>query len=112
MQHPEGSRGIRRILARREAESLAMTPKPPKHLRRGRSKYGVPPTPEQQRETQAEKNKSDRLKAIEKFGEKADERVVTDRRQMAMSPDEVEDWLRRNGINDGVDRRKAERRRR
>jgi hypothetical protein len=39
------------------------------------------------------------------------DRRRTDRRTQTMTPAEVDDWLRRNGITGG-DRRKAERRRR
>jgi len=82
-----------------------MTPRPPKHLRFGRPKYGVDPTPEQL---------SDREKILRRHGVPADERTADrrkggDRRQLSMSPEEVEDWLKRNGITGG-DRRKGERR--
>jgi hypothetical protein len=90
-----------------------MTPRLPPGMRRGRPKYGVIPpklTPEEERQRYNER-KSEREKTIEKFGPIADERRA-DRRQMSMSPDEVTDWLKRNNINDGVDRRKADRRRR
>jgi hypothetical protein len=104
MQHPEGSRKERRIRARLEALANAMTPRPPKGLRPGRRQYGVDPTPEQI---------SERAKFIEKFGASADDREKDrrseDRRKMAMSPDEVENWLKINGIYGG-DRRKAQRR--
>lgn len=38
-----------------------------------------------------------------------EERRVEDRRIMAMTPSEVDDWLKQNGIS-GTDRRKAQRR--
>lgn len=103
MRHPEGSRIIRRRRARQELLARAMTPQLPEHLQAGRPKYGVPRSPDEQRAF-------NRQRAIEKFGEKADERQV-DRRKSTMSPREVEEWLKRNNIYGG-DRRKDERRRR
>jgi hypothetical protein len=107
MRHPEGTRFLRRRNARQETLARAMTPQLPEHLRAGRPRYGVPPTPEQQRAF------SERQRAIEKFGAKVDDRREDrrsgDRRKMAMSEKEVDDWLRMNGFNGG-DRRKAQRR--
>lgn len=104
MRHSEGTRGERRYRARLEALANAMTPRLPKHLRAGRPQYGVDPTPEQI---------SEREKILKRFGDSVDERKgdrrKRDRRQMSMAPDEVEDWLKRNGITGG-DRRKGERR--
>lgn len=81
-----------------------MTPQLPEHLRIGRPKYGVGPTMEQI---------SEREKLLQKFGAGVDDRVSDrrqqDRRQMSMSPDEVEEWLKRNGISGG-DRRVGQRR--
>lgn len=106
MRHPEGSRAERRRRLRLEILARAMTPRLPEHLRAGRPKYGVPPTPEQQRI-------SDRQRFIEKFGAQADDRTkdrrASDRRQMTMTPKEVDDWLKMNNISGG-DRRKGERR--
>lgn len=80
-----------------------MTPELPVHLRQGRPRYGWV--------LREEEPKSERAKTIEKFGERANERSG-DRRVRGMTPEEVKQWLKHNGINDGVDRRKAERRRR
>jgi hypothetical protein len=81
-----------------------MTPQLPEHLRAGRPKYGVPMTSEQA---------SDREKMLRRFGEKADDRKEDrrggDRRKMAMTPREVDDWLRMNNISGG-DRRQGQRR--
>jgi hypothetical protein len=103
MRYPE-TRHERRLKARIEAAANAMTPRLPKHLRAGRPRYGVDPTPEQV---------SERERILKKHGYQADERKADrrqgDRRKMTMSPDEVEDWLKRNGISSG-DRRKGERR--
>lgn len=104
MRHPEGPRVERRRLARLEALANAMTPRLPKHLQKGRPKYGVPATREQL---------SEREKILKKFGAKVDDRKQDrregDRRKMRMSEDEIEDWLKRNGISGG-DRRLGQRR--
>ena len=71
-----------------------------------------PEGPRFDRRLKARRAKSEREQLLEKFGPRADERNTTgDRRQMAMTPDEVDDWLKRNGITGG-DRRKGDRRRR
>jgi hypothetical protein len=104
MRHPEGPRHLRRKRARQELQAIAMTPQLPEHLRTGRPKYGVPPTSEQI---------SEREKMLRKFGEKVDDRKQDrregDRRKMAMTPREVDDWLRMNNIPGG-DRRQGQRR--
>lgn len=103
VRHPEGPRKDRRRRARLEALARRMTPILPIHLRQNRPRYGVLPSKEKP-------VKSDREKAIEKFGEPVDERRV-DRRRMAMTPQEVDQWLKDNGILGG-DRRKGDRRQR
>ncbi len=100
MRHPEGSRFERRLRARVEALALAMTPNLPRELRQGRPKYGYSPT-----KTQL----SEREQMLRRHGANADERK-SDRRVRSMTPSEVEDWLKQNGISGG-DRRKGDRRR-
>lgn len=81
-----------------------MTPSLPRDLQYGRPVYGYGPSPKQM---------TDREKILAKFGDRADdrqqERRQVDRRQISMSPQEVEDWMRMNGIVGG-DRRKGQRR--
>jgi hypothetical protein len=98
------SRFERRRKERLEEQANKMTPTLPEHLKSGRPKYGVPATQEQL---------SERERILKRFGEQANEREKErrqkDRRKMSMSPDEVEDWLKRNGISGG-DRRQGQRR--
>lgn len=110
MRHPEGPRAERRRRARLEALADAMTPKLPKHLRSKKRPYGVDLTQEQL---------SERERVFNKFGPQVEEREVdrrqSDRRKMAMSEKEVDDWLKMNGISGGDrrhnDRRQGDRRR-
>lgn len=110
MRHPEGPRGERRRRARLEALANAMTPKLPKSLRSSRRPYGVDLTAEQL---------SERQKILNKFGAQVEERETDrragDRRKMAMTPREVDDWLRMHGVSGGDrrhnDRRQGDRRR-
>lgn len=104
MRHPEGPRSLRRKKARDELKARAMTPQLPEHLKAGRPRYGVPMTTEQA---------ADREKMLRRFGVRADDRKEdrrsAERRKMTMSPQEVENWLKMNGISGG-DRRKGQRR--
>lgn len=83
MRHPEGSRFARRLRARRQAAALAAAVAAAEDATPPRHPLGDPRTGEDRRRAE--------------------------RRSRTMTPDEVEDWLRRNGISGG-DRRRAERR--